>query len=181
MPETEQGVLIYGEGFGGGLVFIDPDRADEIAGVFQAMQEAKTWGEFRLNFPKAWDMYVLDIVVTALEVYDDADLFVLDDVEALRTELKKYDMGRLCPSDDEKFERPGVCSDGDWPPFPDREMAEWMDDDVIEHYGEWHDTTLNGPYLNFPLKHKEAVLTALKELGYHCVLDQARLEKAYGQ
>ena len=73
------------------------------------------------------------------------------------------------PTDDQDFEAYNdisMVADGDWPPDIHLLIGETLPEAVLNEFALWTYTTFNGDFARIPLKHKEAVLTKLVQMGH---------------
>jgi len=73
------------------------------------------------------------------------------------------------PTDDQYFEAYNdipMVADGDWPPDIHLLIGETLPEAVLNEFALWTYTTFNGDFARIPLKHKEAVLTKLVQMGH---------------
>ncbi|MBK9968769.1 MAG: hypothetical protein IPP07_29470 [Holophagales bacterium] len=114
-----------------GLVFATPERAEEVDALYRAITTSRTWGAFRAAMPP--------------EEYEQIVSIVFDEAGEERPEPGT-------PFDSSVV--PGYC-DGDYPPWLQTEMEEVLPQKVIDRYGRWVETSINGWYV-----HLEASLDA---------------------
>lgn len=125
-----------------GLVFARPERAMEISQIHCAIARSRTWGEFRAAMPED------DFELIAAQLFD------LDDLDR--------------PSDNEPFDAVAVPGyvDGDYPPWLQKEMQFVLPREVIEQFGEWQQTAINGVYLHIAEENRARVVATLLRAGY---------------
>ena len=73
------------------------------------------------------------------------------------------------PTDDQDFEAYNdlsMVADGDWPPDIHLLIGETLPEEVLTEFALWTYTTFNGDFARIPLKHKEAVLAKLDQMGH---------------
>ena len=127
-----------------GLVFAEPERAEYIAGIHDALQNAKTWGEFKAKLDP--------------EEYEQI-LFSFDENDEPR------------PKNSDPFDAssvPGYC-DGDYPDWLQQDMDYWLPEDILEKYATNEVTMLNGNYYHIDEGHEEAICRDLKALGFEVI------------
>ena len=64
-----------------------------------------------------------------------------------------------------------MCQALDWPVFATRVMGTWVDEEIIEEYGEYVYPTLNAEYPMINPGNEEKVVSLLQERGYECIRD----------
>jgi hypothetical protein len=126
----------------GGLVFAEPERAQSISRIHEAISRSSTWEEFRRAMPR-W--------------------------EYSRLIRKRFDeRGETRPRGSDKFDEgqiPGYC-DGDYPDWLQQEMEAVLPEEILEEFAEGEVTMLNGTYDHIDPKHLPAIKARLEELGY---------------
>jgi hypothetical protein len=129
----------------GGLVFAEPERAEYIARVHDAITESKTWGEFRKRMPKAEYTKVMGwkFDEDGIRRPKSTDSFSMDD-------MPEY-------------------SDGDYPDWLQQEMDVLLPDEILGKYGTMEETMLNGDYIHIEKEHEETICQDLEKLGYKLV------------
>jgi hypothetical protein len=73
------------------------------------------------------------------------------------------------PSDDQSFEAYNdipMVADGDWLPHINLLMADNLPAEILNEFAEWTYTSFNGHFASIPLKHKDAILVKLEQLGH---------------
>lgn len=128
-----------------GLVFATPERATEIDRLHCAILDSRTWGEFRNAMPTGEYEQIVSVV------FDEA--------------------GEDRPEADEPFNSsavPGYC-DGDYPPWLALEMEHVLPPAVLERFGRWVETSINGWYVHFDPALETDVVAMLTEAGYEVV------------
>jgi hypothetical protein len=166
------------------VVFIPKYRALELKQVYDALDTAKTWGEFHAKLPRR----VYEERRDNEGVYD-FELFYQEQQEqepglerekALAQYRKLAEDERL-PLDEEEFESGLVLEDpSDWPGWPAQEMLEWVPEEVQKEFGYLRDTTLSGEYLEIAPDREGEVVAALEARGYCCVKDEPLVARASG-
>jgi len=124
-----------------GLVFAEKDRALFIARIHNALNNARTWGEFRSLMPRSEYSQII-------RAYDE--------------------QGEPRPKSTDSFNAEGVAgwSDGDYPPWLQQEMDEIVPVDLLERFGARAMTCLNGDFYEIPPENARPMVRALKRLGY---------------
>jgi len=128
-----------------GLVFATPERAEEIDALHRAVEDSQTWGAFRAAMPADEYEQIVSIV------FDEA--------------------GEERPEPGTPFDSsvvPGFC-DGDYPPWLQKEMQSVLPPDVIDRFGRWEQTAINGVYLHFDEGFRPRVVAMLMRAGYQVV------------
>ena len=135
--------LFYREAFSGGLVFASPERARFIDQIHQAINQSKTWGEFRATMPEEEYRVLYNRIVEDWGVED-------------------------APSEDDEFSSDSVpgYTDGDYPSWLQQEMDEVLPKDILDAYGENTDTMLNGNYCNIDPVVETELVEKLVKLGF---------------
>ncbi|HYE76575.1 MAG TPA: hypothetical protein VEI97_01185 [bacterium] len=146
------GEIVYGE-YMGSLLFLPVPLANQRIAIFEALNSAATWGEFRREVPEElW----ADIVATW------------------------EDEGERVPAVQELFDPdllPGYSA-GDWPRWPD--SLDWVPLAVKELHQQGASSLLEGPYLEFDPELEERVVDLFESLGYGTVRDDALIDLASG-
>lgn len=131
--------------YNNGAVFAEPKRAKLVDRINSAIESSKTWGEFRKAMPPA--------------EYSEI--------------VRKYDEdGEKRPRSGDAFDAeqlPGF-SDGDYPPWLQREMETILPRSFFNKFGESVSTS-NGDYWMIPETNLASACAALELLGYH--IDEA--------
>jgi hypothetical protein len=70
----------------------------------------------------------------------------------------------------------GMCAEGDWPPSLYSMVATAVPEGILEQYGEWWFTTMNGMYAVLDASRKDAVLRALIDEG-HTLVEDPRIKE----
>jgi hypothetical protein len=124
----------------GGVVFAPPDRAIYVARIHQALESSTTWGEFRKAMPR--------------KAYSEI--------------IQNVDDGDFHPKSSDPFTADWVpgYADGDYPPWIQQEMGEYLPKEILERFGTLNDTILNGNFWMIPSSNLDAVCAALTALGY---------------
>ena len=126
----------------GGLVFAPRARARAIARLHAAINSSSTWGEFRRAVPR--DAYS-EIIRAAFD-----------------------DQGERRPKTTNPFsseEVPG-WTDGDYPPWLQREMHTCVPIDILTKFGKLKSTFVNWSYWHIAEAQSNAVCAALLEEGF---------------
>lgn len=138
--------LVYGE-VGSDLVFIPRDRAEELAGVYAALQDASTWGDFKQRVSaERWQQ--------AMSRLDD-----------------EPSDGDLC-----RAESIFGYEDGDWPEWAAQRMLDWVPASISQQFGTVDDSVLNGSFLHFDPADRAEVVAALESAGFKCQEDSLVLD-----
>ena len=127
----------------GDLVFATPNEALYIDGLHKALN-SETWGEFRRRIPE--DQYA----------------------EILERQYEYLGEPTEVPSDEDRFNAcdvPGVA-DGDYPPWLQQGMERNLPKEIIDKYGKWKSTMLNGSYLAISPACEDEVVASLRKLGF---------------
>lgn len=125
----------------GGVVFAKPDRATFIAKIHSAIDSSKTWGQFRSAMPRKEYSKIV-------RGFDDE--------------------GESRPKSADPFS--GECvrgwSDGDYPPWLQKEMDYILPASVLEQFGKRKSTFVNGDFWLIPENNLVALCAALEALGW---------------
>ena len=143
MNPAEPKKLFYREAFNGGLVFAAPERAKFIEQIHQAIIQSKTWGEFRAAMPE--------------EEYSVLHNRIVEDWEP-----------EDIPAGDDAFSSDSVSgySDGDYPAWLQQEMDEVLPKEILDAYGEYVGTMLNGNYWHIDPVVETELVEKLIKLGF---------------
>jgi hypothetical protein len=133
--------LLYRTAFNGGLVFAHPDRAAYIHGIHSAIENSTHWADFRTAVPE---------------------------VEYSRIMRYFDERGERRPADNDLFdsERLPGYSDGDYPPWLQKEMASVIPEEILSKFGILKQTFVNGHFWFIPASAMEAICEALAEAGF---------------
>lgn len=125
----------------GGVVVATEARAHYIARLHNALRTSRTWAEFRAAVPK--------------QEYSEI-LATLDRI------------GEPRPKDTDKFDAEQVPgrSDGDYPPWLQKEMSQLLPRSLLEKVGTPQQTAVNGSYWHIPPEHIPEMIRRLTELGF---------------
>lgn len=129
----------------GGLVFATPERAKEINRSHRAIEDSQTWGEFRRAVPSS------DYEEIVSAVFGEA--------------------GEDRPEADDPFDSsavPGYC-DGDYPPWLAPEMEDVLPPAVVDRFGRWEETCINGSYVHFDPAREAEIVEMLRSAGFDVV------------
>jgi hypothetical protein len=122
------------------LVVATRDRALHVARIHWAIESSETWGEFKFKMPR-------------------------HDIEGYWDQW--FDDPESTPRDDDSFDAalvPGYC-DGDYPDWLQQEMLETFPR-LVEMFGKYEDSVLNGPFCHLPATKAVEVFTVLRGLGF---------------
>lgn len=123
---------------------------EDTAAGYVALKRSRTWGEFKKAAPAFYEEVV--------EAIDDDEVvwsrkpIVLDDI-------------------------PGLC-DGDLI-VPERDMLDFLPEDIQARYGQVGDTAFNGEGLWLDEAHEDAIVAALEDAGFECIKDQEAIDTIY--
>jgi hypothetical protein len=128
--------------YNGGVVVATEDRAHYIARLHNALRTSRTWAEFRAAVPKQEYSKILAI---------------LDD------------NGEPRPKGADNFDAEQVpgWSDGDYPPWLQKEMSQLLPRSLLEKVGTLQETAINGSYWHIPAERIPEMIQHLAELGFH--------------
>jgi len=132
------------------LVFAPPDVAEEVDRIHRAIEQSKTWGEFRQRMPAR------DYAHLYADSFSE-DPHAIDD-----------DPDMAPPADDEAFSGecvPGYC-EGDYPLWIASVQQRYVPEDLLREHGTREDSFLNGSFWRVYSPHREAILGALRARGY---------------
>jgi hypothetical protein len=127
-------------GHNGGLVFALEHEARRVARIHKAIDNARTWAEFRSLMPR--------------KDYSEV--------------LASFDgTGQPRPRGADEFSGEQVpgWSDGDYPTWLQQEMTHVLPLEVLEEYGTLKSTAINGSYWHLPPEREAEIVTALEALG----------------
>jgi len=128
---------VGGDGYEG-VLFARKQDAEDVAQIRKALENSKTWGEFRANLPSGeWEQ--------------NLELCFVD-----------------FPADDKAFDTDDVPGyvDGDYPQWLKRTQLDWFPDDLIEKYGDRQTSVLNGEMLDLPASKAEEIAVELRAMGH---------------
>jgi hypothetical protein len=180
-------VIVYGDDEG--LVFIPRAKALELAAIWKAVFQSKTWGELRNRMPpEAWKEF-------CSVVFDEDDSYTL---ERFREELKQEEpnvtedeilaqyrkLGVLerRPFDDEAFVWGDIpcLQEPSWPACPNTEMLDWMPESVQTDCGKVGSSMWSGEMLVLSWSRADEIVRELQALGYTCTRDDELVHQTYG-
>lgn len=127
-----------------GLVFATEAEARRVDRIHRAIEQARTWAEFRSMMSRRDYSKVLA---------------VLDQVGERRPKGKDEFSGECLPG----------WTDGDYPTWLQAEMDYEIPQEVLMTYGERKDTWLNGSYWHLPPEREQEIVRALESLGFEVV------------
>ena len=116
--------------------------AERVDQIHRALWSSTTWGEFRSLMPH-------------------------DEYE--RVMYRQFDEdGTDRPNDEQAFEATMIwgVGDGDYPPWLAQNMADWIPLVLLEKYGSYETSRLNGDYWEIPEENAENLAEELRALGY---------------
>lgn len=121
-------------------VFAERDKAESVARIHAACEEALTWGEFRARLEPAEFAEVLDYMDMEAGEVDAAATFNADHL-------------------------PGY-EDGDYPEWLQSTMLEWFPKDLIAQFGSHEDSVFNGDFLELPAARADEIAEELRHRGH---------------
>jgi hypothetical protein len=154
-PES-QGWLVYQAHANGGAVFASAEDAIRSEAIHGALEESKTWGEFKSRLPEGeWDT-VEERLSEHYGYPDDGE-----DDEADEDRPRWEDA--CAPFSAEEI--PGF-SDGDYPPWLQQCLDEVLPAEVLAQYAERKSSIFNGDFWFIPNERADEVAEALRQRGY---------------
>jgi hypothetical protein len=131
------------------LVFAPPERAHFIDQIHRAIEDSKTWGEFRKLMPAG----------EYQRLYEDVFSSDPEDVEE--------DESAREPTDSEAFPHdvPGYC-DGEYPPWLAQEQGKYLPAEVLKEFATRADTFINGSFWRVDATRAPLIIERLTSLGY---------------
>ena len=163
--------LVYSLAGNGGAVFDTVDHAIYADAVHGALQEAKTWGEFRRLLPEGeWET----VEERLSEAFGD-ELLQREDEEENEDEPAPE---RHWENDAAPFtmsDVPGL-DEGDYPAWRQADMEEVVPEDLLEAFGKI-EASPNGPFWLVPHENAAALADALRLRGYH--VEEASFLRGY--
>lgn len=153
----QQKSLVYGVYGEDDLVFFPKQRAQELAQLRKAVNSVTTWGEFKASVSE--QEYRRAVELLREEMEDDG--FIPD---------------AAAPFDEEDI--PGF-GDGDWPPFPAREMLYWVPYNIQSEFERPGYSTVND-VLVLSASDMDAIIKAFEAHGYQCSRDDDLVKVASG-
>jgi hypothetical protein len=144
-PRVEAETIVYRVvHHNGSLVFAYESDAERVARIHEALNTARTWGEFRAKMPSA----------------DYSEV------------VQRFDEdGERRPRASDPFKPDSVAgwSDGDYPEWLQHEMGRVVPDDLLRKYGTRANTMVNGSFWMIPPDHAELLANELRARGYRVV------------
>ena len=125
----------------GGVVFATPERAKFIARLHDAIESSTTWGEFRKAVPRAEYSKIV-------HAFDDA-------CEPRPKSAEPFDGEQIAG-----------WSDGDYPPWLQKEIGDVIPVSVLRRFGRLEATHVNGSFWMVPSESLGAMCEALRALGW---------------
>ncbi len=141
-PRSGKETLVYRTvGHNGGLVFASESRAKYVARLHQALRTSRTWAQFRAAVPPGEYSAII-------RSFDD--------------------FGEPRPRSTDSFSAESVpgWSDGDYPPWLQKEMEDVVPMDILEAYGTLERTFVNGCYWHLPSGRASDIVKALEGRGF---------------
>jgi len=120
---------------------VPEDEALLLVQLWRALGSAKTWGEFRQLAPEPY-------------LSEAGERASVDGEEGALADAHQFDMLSIWG-----------LGDGDWPPFPQQQMIQWLPEAVLT-MGEIVQTVHNGPILYIEAHCIDAVISALEAAGF---------------
>jgi hypothetical protein len=149
MPPPER-MLYFTQAPDGYLVFAPPKSAMFVDQLHRAIEESKTWGEFRRRLPAGEYEKLF------------AEVFGTDPDAIAKDEYAQE------PADDAEFSSdfvPGYC-DGDYPPWLATRQHRYLPAEVLREFGRQESSVLNGLFWQLDPAKAELIVTRLRSLGY---------------
>lgn len=152
--DSTQADVVYGEARSSrGLVFIPKAWAQDLAATYHAVASS-TWGDLKAKASPELLEEVLEMMDLEEAPADELS-FDLDDIPAV--------------------------NDGDWPDWPEQMMLRWIPREVLDEYGRYESSMLNGPFGVLDESREDEIVAALERLGYFCVRDDELIAHCFGQ
>ena len=129
----------------GGLVFATPARAEAISQIHNALENSKTWGEFRRAMPEG------EYRSFAAQTYSQDP----DEPEAIPDDDEVFDCGRI-----------PEYNDGDYPPWLQPEMDLLLPEDLLDSYADVTTTAFNGSYFHIEQDREREFVEQLRRRGF---------------
>ena len=146
-------VKLVFENIGGSLVFIEFDKAKELAKFWEDMRTTSTWGEFKLKSPYRYE----DLVCLCYEGEqpEDTEPFPGTDIP--------------------------VMNDGDYPEWPAQLMLSFLPKEIINSsFAKVQNSVHNGQYLELDAKMEGQIVKILTSKGYEVKKDEKLVRLASG-
>ena len=71
-------------------------------------------------------------------------------------------------------------SDGSWPGHPNREMVDWVPDEIARAFGAVGESFTTGPCLTLDPRREIEIVAGLERRGYACTRDDLIVRRACG-
>lgn len=135
LPSKEP--VLYRAHPNGGAVFAYESDARRTDAIYRALQDAKTWGQFREMLPEGeW--------------------------ASIRRMVKRIPNERTAF---EGYEDIPAASDGDYPPWLQQQLADVLPAIILDRFAEQKSSAVNGLYWHIDWDKADQVAEALRELG----------------
>lgn len=144
--------LIYGGDAERGLVVVPRALAFELMQIVDAVESAKTWGEFReLLTPEQWE-----------------------------TVAERRDPDVPAPADGDAFDASDLYGwdEGDYPDWPQARALDWVPQGIIDALGRRVETMWDGPYLEIPHEHERQLVSMFEARGAKIERDDGTVMRA---
>jgi hypothetical protein len=173
------------------LLFIPRDRAVRIATLRESLQTAATWGEVRARLPE--DLY-REVVRRVLgNPFEPSRRLSFEQFYARRRRRQPglsrdaawrayaaLPPDRRQPLPHEPFPREHAYGYEDWPPHPRHDMLKWIPRAIVERYGQFEPSFLDGDLLQFSPDDEAELVQAFARYGCLCIRDDTLVHRACG-
>lgn len=150
-------VLVYRTHPNGGLVVAPRSIAVRVDNIHRALANAKTWGEFRMLLPPGeWEV-VVRMLRDVADFYDDDGVAI-------------WEFGNHAFNG---YVDIPAASDGDYPPWLQENLHEYVPSDLIRRYGKRTESAKSGYFWYISEDSTSGLLSALRERGYSVSRDDA--------
>jgi len=146
--------------FNGGIVLADERTALHHDAISTALNEARTWGEFRALLSGEWDG--VEDLLTGQDGYPEELAKEAEENPDDEYDILRWDL------DDTPFNVESIpgFSDGDYPDWIQQDMDAIVPESLLKRFGEYQSSVHNGDFWFIDQIHLDLLLKYLLALGY---------------
>lgn len=170
-PETITKQLVFQIWTSGDGIFLDEAIFERFRAIHRALENCKTWGEFRSSLPEGeFEELGLWVVNDGDSVYRDGEVYVglgdrsiADFIEDCADNLDDYLLGP-----DSSFEAGNVTGfdEGDYPPWTDSTAIDALPAAFVSKYGKGVSSMISGSWIEFPTGKLDEMTRELEAAGF---------------